>query len=88
VCKKRPNKRAGEWRKAVFERDDYTCMLCGKRGGVLEAHHILPFAYYPELRYEKSNGQTMCRKCHDRTKIPYNKMRDKYLKSIKEGVFF
>jgi len=32
------------WRKAVFERDNYTCQLCKKVGGELEAHHIRPFS--------------------------------------------
>lgn len=27
------------WRKAIFERDNYTCQQCFKKGGDLEAHH-------------------------------------------------
>lgn len=56
-----------EWRKAVFQRDDYTCQLCNKRGGVLNADHIKPFAEYPELRLELSNGRTLCIECHKKT---------------------
>ena len=52
------------WRKAVFERDDYTCRMCGERGGDKEADHIKPWAYFPELRYEVSNGRTLCPPCH------------------------
>ena len=31
------------WRKKVFERDNYTCQECFKRGGNLEAHHKKAF---------------------------------------------
>lgn len=55
------------WRKAVFERDNYTCQLCGQRGGVLQADHIKPFAYFPELRFELTNGRTLCLECHKQT---------------------
>lgn len=56
-----------EWRKAVYVRDDYTCQICGKRGGDLEADHIKPWAYYEDLRYEVSNGRTLCVTCHRTT---------------------
>jgi hypothetical protein len=48
------------WRQSVFERDNFTCQCCNKRGGNLEAHHIKSWTNYPELRYELSNGQTLC----------------------------
>lgn len=35
---------ACEWRKAVFERDEYTCKFCGLHGGYLEAHHLKRFS--------------------------------------------
>jgi 5-methylcytosine-specific restriction endonuclease McrA len=56
------------WRNAVLERDGYVCQHCGRqckkyeRG--LAAHHIRPYADYPDLRYEVSNGITLCRQCH------------------------
>lgn len=31
-----------EWIKQVMERDDFTCQECGKRGVVLEVHHVVP----------------------------------------------
>lgn len=69
---------AVEWRKAVFERDNYTCQKCKNRGVYLEADHIKPWAYFPGLRFELSNGRTLCRLCHDKTKIGYKKMRELY----------
>ena len=52
------------WRVSVMERDDYTCQVCKKRGGNLHADHIKPFALYPELRFDMSNGRTLCVSCH------------------------
>lgn len=53
-----------QWREAVYARDDYTCQMCGRRGGKLNAHHIKPFARYPELRTAVENGITLCERCH------------------------
>jgi hypothetical protein len=55
------------WRLDVFEKDKYTCVLCGQKGGDLQADHIKPFAFFPELRFERSNGRTLCIKCHRAT---------------------
>jgi 5-methylcytosine-specific restriction endonuclease McrA len=56
-----------QWRKTVFERDDYTCQFCHKKGGILHADHIKPFAIYPDLRLDTSNGRTLCAPCHRTT---------------------
>ena len=53
-----------EWRTSVFKRDNFTCQKCGIVGGELNAHHIKPYAKYKELRYELSNGITLCEDCH------------------------
>lgn len=52
------------WKEAVFERDDWTCQICGKRGGDLHAHHTLPFSKYPQFRFAIDKGITLCTKCH------------------------
>lgn len=55
------------WRTAVFQRDNYTCRSCDEHGGVLHAHHIKPFALFPELRFAIDNGSTLCIPCHKKT---------------------
>ena len=50
------------WRQSVFKRDCFTCQGCGEQktvSGKLEADHIKPFALFPELRFEISNGRTL-----------------------------
>ena len=56
-----------KWRTLVFERDNYTCVLCGQVGRTLNADHIKPFANYPELRLDVNNGRTLCIDCHKKT---------------------
>lgn len=65
--KDRRHSRYYEWRKIVFERDDYTCQSCGIRGVYLHAHHVKDFANHPDLRFEPSNGMTLCVPCHQLT---------------------
>ncbi len=62
------------WRKSVFERDNYTCQICSIRSKngtsvYLESHHVRSFALFPELRFELSNGRTLCKECHKKVGI-------------------
>jgi hypothetical protein len=50
--------------KSVFERDKYTCASCGRRGGLLQAHHVCSWREYPTLRYDPNNCITLCLQCH------------------------
>ena len=56
------------WRTAVYVRDKFTCRLCGsKHKRKLNAHHIRRWADHPHLRFEVSNGITLCYSCHQKT---------------------
>ena len=54
------------WRKAIFERDNFTCQVCKQYGGDLRVHHINNFADFPELRFAINNGITLCKNCHQK----------------------
>lgn len=70
-----------QWRSDVFTRDNWTCQICGLRGGQLEAHHIISLSFVLRdnkinslIEAEKcseiwniNNGQTLCKKCHTLT---------------------
>lgn len=53
------------WRNACGKRDKFKCQFCNashhKR---LVVHHIKTFEKFPNLRFEISNGITLCRGCH------------------------
>lgn len=53
-----------QWRRYVYIRDNYTCSICGEKGGKLNAHHIKNWKDFPELRYNINNGATLCKSCH------------------------
>lgn len=74
-----------KWRKAVFERDDYRCQICGERGGKLEADHIKPFKYFPKLRTVLSNGRTLCVSCHKKTDTYGRRLEKKVKAHLAEG---
>ena len=67
LVKTRSRYENSEWKRKVFERDNYTCQLCFKHGGSLAAHHIKPYSLFPGLRWELTNGQTLCIECHKLT---------------------
>lgn len=62
----RKSLRYKKWRNAVFARDGYKCIWCGRKGDI-NADHIKPFAYFPELRFDITNGRTLCVPCHKMT---------------------
>lgn len=69
-----------EWRKAVYERDNYTCQDCFRKNLYLMAHHIiflndilkqnniisLEQAENCKELWDLDNGITLCVKCHQK----------------------
>jgi len=71
-----------QWRSDIFQRDGFVCVLCGSRGGRLEADHY-PKKFSWILQENKidsvqkaidcselwnvNNGRTLCRDCHLKT---------------------
>lgn len=45
------------WRQSVFERDQYTCVICGRESCLLHADHRKPFSFYvDEIRLSIGPG--------------------------------
>lgn len=73
-----------KWRRAIFERDDYTCKICGCRGNILNAHHLESYANNPNLRITLSNGITLCEKHHKdfHHQYGYNNTKEQFIEFI------
>lgn len=71
-----------EWRKSIFDRDNYSCRLCGKNKCYIEADHY-PKRFIDIIRnndiqtiedaikcaelWDVGNGRTLCKPCHLKT---------------------
>jgi hypothetical protein len=67
-----------QWRSNVFQRDNWTCQTCGKRGHIIHVHHIKEFerilkennikdrntAISCSELWNLNNGVTLCEECH------------------------
>lgn len=70
------------WRKLVYERDNYTCEICNSNKNYLNCHHIITFASISETEklhtyedylncdalWDINNGITLCKNCHENIK--------------------
>lgn len=59
----RNDPRYTDWRRSVFERDNYKCQSCGV-GGYVIAHHKNSWSKFPDERFDINNGITLCPDCH------------------------
>ena len=76
------------WQQEVYKRDDYCCQICNKKKDI-NAHHLWSWKEYPELRFDITNGITLCKKCHILTHKNYgwtnkDKMSPDFLKTNKQ----
>lgn len=51
------------WSKVVLRNDGWKCVPCG-RGGRVQAHHLRSYRLHPDVRFDPSNGITVCPGCH------------------------
>jgi hypothetical protein len=70
-----------KWQTNCLLRDNYTCVLCKKRGGNLHVDHIKPFtiilsenkidslesSFTCQILWDTKNGRTLCIPCHKGT---------------------
>ncbi len=69
-----------KWSKTILVRDNYICQNCGNTSCRLNAHHLNSWSYFPKLRYELSNGITLCVGCHTEfhTQYGYKATREQF----------
>lgn len=53
-----------EWKKSVLKTNDHKCQKCGERRDKMHAHHIKPWAKFPNERFNVFNGACLCSVCH------------------------
>jgi hypothetical protein len=70
-----------EWRKNVYAKFNWKCVVCGNKGGrgeyKLNAHHLESYQYNKELRCNVNNGVSICKKCHVDFHKKYSKVTTK-----------
>jgi len=86
------------WRKSIFERDNYTCQICNERGNKIQVDHF-PFPLSVLIKLEKIKtlkdayknnviwnleiSRTLCVNCHKKTESYLNV---KYTKGVFEKI--
>lgn len=76
-----------KWRREVRKRDKNTCQWphCGSNKK-LQAHHICRWSDFPGLRYNTSNGITLCRYHHDFIKNNEDSYAPFFLKLVQQCI--
>jgi hypothetical protein len=72
-----------EWRMNVFFRDNFKCRINNQDcKGQLQAHHILRWVDYPELRYEVNNGIALCIAHHPRKRAEEKRLSPYFMELV------
>ena len=72
-----------EWRKQVWQRDNFKCKMANSDcNGRIEAHHILGWTEFPELRYNLNNGITLCHAHHPRKRAEEKRLSSYFMELV------
>ena len=75
---------AKKWSEEVKKKDDYKCVRCGSEEN-LHSHHIKGWYSHPELRFDLSNGMTLCKSCHAIWHMTGHEVSEKTRQKISES---
>lgn len=71
------------WRQQVWLRDNLKCKIANLDcKGRIEAHHILSYTDFPELRYQINNGITLCHAHHPRKRAEEKRLIPTFQKLV------
>ena len=89
------------WRKQVYSRDSYCCIICQTKGNGknLQADHIIPLSVILKINnikdkesslkcallWDISNGRTLCLDCHKKTDSYGWKATNNYIRKLEKG---
>lgn len=72
-----------QWMLSVKKRDSWKCKIENQDcAGRSEAHHILPWREYPELRYKINNGITLCHAHHPRKRAEEKRLESYFIELV------
>jgi hypothetical protein len=72
----------GSFRTPVFERDNYTCIVCDEQKMKLNTHHLNNYHWCEEGRLDPKNGVTLCEKCHKEFHKKYGRINNNLFQFI------
>lgn len=66
--KKRNRVLEKRWNREIRKRDGKVCAICKTtEAKIFDVDHIKPWSFFPDLRFDLSNGRVLCRPCHGQT---------------------